>query len=267
MKILGLDFETQGVDAKTTRITEAGAILYHYESGSQWPLREICRLSQICWEPDYPPQDPFVVELTGLTDELLKAEGVPRKAMLLELLDIYDEADIVFAHNENFDRTVLQSTARLYGGHELEEKEWICTLRNFPWPAKYTCHKLSHLAYEHSILVDPSTLHRAVNDVELMMQLIASKYNLDDVISYARKPWVYLKADCLPPWVGRGGDGGTQVGIARTLGFSFEQVRGDELRKWPKSWVTRVKPDRVEFIKETVRNSASPFRVAQIEGV
>lgn len=260
MYLLGIDFETQGSDAKTTLATEVGAILYRYE---EQKLSMALSYNSLIWKPGYPKQDPKIVELTGISDGDLQERGVPPEEAIENTLRLVEQADIVFAHKISFDRTVLQAHCdRL--GIKLPKREWICTLTNFPWPKRFTCHKLSHLAYEHGIMVDPRTLHRADADVELMMQLISTKYNLDDVIAYARKPWIYLRAEPFGPWQ----DGGIQNTIAKENGFTYEQVKGVDEHKWPKKWVTRVKTTAEHLlIVSNINLSKSPFRVDVIEGI
>lgn len=259
MLVLGLDFETQDSDAKTTRFTEIGAALYEVRN-SMW--REVDAYNALAYEPDYPPQTEKIVELTSITDEMLKTYGKPRKQILEEFLPLVLKADVIMAHKISFDRTVLMSTAKLFGV-EIPKKEWLCTLTNFNWPKNLTCHKLSHLAYEHGIMVDPSTLHRATDDVRLMIRLVAEKYNWDEVLAYARTPWRYLHAEVLGPWQ----DGGVQNEIAKSLGFAWEQVKGVDEYKFTKKWVTRVKIGNEQKIMDAVRESKSPFRVTEIQGL
>lgn len=273
MKFLGLDFETQDDQARTTRVTEVGAILYEYLGKQEWIgdeftcLREIRRYEEFCWEPDYPPQTPKIIDLTGITDEMLREQGITRNRAMKELTEIVAEADVIFAHKISFDKVVYESTCKLFDIVP-PEKEWVCTLTNFPWPKRLTCKKLSHLAYEHGLMVDPRTLHRAVNDVELMMRLLSGHYNFEQILAYARAPWIYMKADILGPWIGKGGDGGTQNGFVKELGFSYEQVRGVEEHKWPKKWVHRVKTEpEFEALVEAGATFKSPFRVSRIEGL
>lgn len=260
MIICGLDFETQSADASTTRVTEVGAALYQY---IPYPLPwvKLKGFSSICWEPEYPPQTEKIVELTGITDGVLQRDGRPCREVFPKLLEFIAQADIVLAHKISFDQTVLNSTCTLLGITP-PNKEWLCTLTNFPWPTKYTCHKLGHLGWEHGLNFPASSLHRAEQDVDLMMSLV-QQYNFEEVLAYARSPWIYLKADVLGPWI----DGGIQNGIAKSLGFGWESVKGDDTRKWSKTWVTRVKQSNLEKILEGVRTSASPFRVTQIQGV
>lgn len=282
MKILALDFETQDDDAANTRITEAGAYGLHadkQEDGS-WKFTEIGTYSQLCYESDYPPQSEFIAELTGITDAMMQKDGITRAAMLETLLPLVNAADIIFAHKKAFDQVVFESTCRKLG-IEAPKKEWICSLTEFVWPKAYTCKKLGHLAFEHGmfdsrleevegqkVYIPPMenrhALHRAGDDARLLMQLITRFYSLDKVLAYAREPWIYLKGECLPPWT----DGGVQKSIAYKLGFAYEKCKYTEKPQWPKSWVTRVKTmAEVEKIKETVRTSESPFRVAIIEGI
>ena len=260
MKVLFIDFETQCTNAKITKFTEVGAALYEYQD-KKWEKR--LGFSHLAWDESYPAQDPFVAELTGITDEMLRTSGKPRKDLLVNgLKPLMNNADVVVAHKADFDRTVLESTAKIFEV-ELPKKEWLCTLTNFPWPAKYSCFKLSHLAYDHSILVDPATLHRAEDDVDLLQKLVA-KYDFDEVMSYAREPFVYLWADCNRPWE----DNGVQTGIAKTLGFSWEKIRYmDNFPAIPKKWVMRVKERNLSKIYAGVAKSASPFEIKKIEGL
>lgn len=287
MKLLTVDFETQCDDAPYTRITEAGAYMVLADKlvddpqGGDYQYTGSPEVySQICYELGYPPQTEFIADLTGITDFMLQSQGISRAKMLETLLPLVEAADVIFAHKKAFDQVVFESTCKLYGITP-PKKEWICTLTEFQWPKAYTCKKLGHLAFEHGMfdskiiesgvdriymapLVDRTKLHRAGDDAKLLMQLITMHYKLDDVLAYARTPWVYLKAECLPPWT----DGGVQKSIAYKLGFSYEKCRYTEKPNWPKTWVTRVKTmEEVEKIKETVRTSESPFRVAIIEGI
>lgn len=258
--LLGLDFETQCEKSKTTNITEVGASLIKWTPKK---YEKVAGISYLCYEPEYPPQTPKIVELTSIDDEMLKTCGKPRKEIFEQkLLPLVSMADIIFCHKVNFDRTVFESTCiRL--GLPVPVKEYVCTLTNFDWAEKYTCKKLSHLAYDHSILVDPATLHRAEADVDLMMRLVLEKYDLQKVLEYARKPWKFIRAFPIEPWK----DGEVQTTIAKKLNFSWQKIRYFDEYNFPKMWVQRVKADKVDEIKKAVSESASPFRVSEIEGI
>lgn len=261
MLVMGLDFETQDDQPKTTNVTEVGAVLYQVDLETN-EFNKMVEFSHFCYEPEYPPQTEKIISLTGITDEMLKTFGKPREGVFRELMPMVRLADIILCHKISFDETILKATCEKFS-IELPKKEFLCTLTNFPWPPNLTCHKLSHLAYEHDIPHDRKSLHRAVNDVDLMIQTIA-KYNFKEVLEYARKPWIYFKATILEPWK----DGGLQASIAKSFGFTFESVKGTDTPRWSKTWVSRTKSlEKLEEIKSGVAVSASPFRVAVIEGI
>jgi hypothetical protein len=259
MKLLGIDFETQSAEAKTTNITEVGASLYEeHEAG--W--KKVGSYSQLVYYPDYPPQEKFIVDLTGITDEMLKHEGQAPVGVLASLINLMDQADVIFAHNKAFDQTVFECTAKRFG-MAIPKKEWICTLTEVPWPAKYTCKKLSHLAYDHGIIVHPDDLHRAEQDVDLMMQLILTKYNVEEILKYAREPWVYMRADVVKPWE----DNGASKAIAQANGFSWEKVRHVDQHTFKGKWVTRVKESNVEKLVDSVHKLSPDLKLFVIEGL
>ncbi len=255
MKLLGIDFETQGADIKTTNITEVGAILYG-------ALSKPLELSELVYDESYPPQTDQIVELTSITDAMLKKDGKHPRVVLASLMPLMMDADYIFAHKVAFDKGVLFANCERLG-IILPEKPWICTLSDFPWPPRCTSKKLGHLAYDHDIPHDRKNLHRALDDVKLMMELVF-KYDPEKVIAYAKEPWVYLHADIFGPWLGKGGDGGVQKGIAQGLGFSWEKVKGMEEPVFSKKWVSRCKEHEVAGIMERAGASSSPFRINRI---
>jgi DNA polymerase III epsilon subunit-like protein len=276
LKVLIFDFETDGPDAKVCRFTELGGILCHVNEddklaviGSDF-MGDRQAFNMLAYEPDYPPLTDKIKKITGLTDEQLKFDGKPRKEVLEKFLPLVQRADILISHKTSFDVTILEETAKLFGLTELVEeikkKEIICSLTNMEWPEHFTCHKLGHMAWELGIDVKAADLHRASSDCELLLKMINLK-NFRDILAYARKPFVYMKADILGPWQGKGGDGGVQKGISQGLGFSYESVKGMDYPKWPKTWVGRFKVDKADEVARAAAQSESPFRVSTIQGL
>lgn len=244
MKLLFLDFETQGADAETTNPTEVGAVLFTL-SPELVAVRHKA-LSRLIWDKSYPPQTEEIVEITGITDEVLKEGGEPAPKVFAELNTLMEESDYVLAHNRAFDQTVYESTCkRLDLPLVTPKKGWICTIQDVPYQKKFKCKKLSHLAYDHGILVHPGTLHRAINDVELLARLILEKYNIKDIIAYRDMPWVNVFLNGVrPPWE----DQGVTNVQAKKLGYSWETPWGTDL-KFPKRWVKRLKEDQLQLEK------------------
>lgn len=234
MKILGVDFETQCADPQTTNVTEIGAALYHVGENLYYEAEQ---LSMLIHETTYPPQTEKIVELTGITDEMLREEGHPRMEGFARLLTLVNQADYVFAHNKSFDEVIFRAQCKKLN-LGIPDVKWICTLTEINYPPQYTCKKLSHLAFEHDIPFDRASLHRAYDDVVLMMKLLA-KYKLQDIIDFANEPWVYVQAIFPAPFESKIG---FEVGKAKAfkLGFGWERARGDD-REFPKRWVKRMK--------------------------
>lgn len=262
MKLLFIDFETQCDQAQTTNATEVGALMVEHQqaNGLDFFSRK-SELSLLIHDLSYPPQTEEIVELTGITDDTLQKIGVPPVVAFGHLAPLIREADYVLAHNKVFDQTVYESVAARIGVPvEKPKKGWLCTIQDIPWAPKYKCKKLSHLAYDHGIMVDPKTLHRALDDVKLLYRLVAYSYpNFDEVLRYANCPWVYLRAVILGPWQGPGGDGGVGKAQASKLGYSWERARGTDGPVFPKAWVKRVKEDRIEAEK-----AAAPFKIMRL---
>lgn len=238
MLVLGLDFESQCDKPETTRITEVGAVLADFQPGQTPGVLET--YSTLCWEPNYPPQSEAIIELTGITDWDLKNYGRTRVEAFEHLLPMVQKAEVVVAHNKSFDQKLFETEYERQGRTDAFNCIWLCTLTEVPYPEKYTCKKLSHLAWEHDIPVDRSKLHRSVYDVKIMLDLLA-KYDLQEVLKYASEPWIYLLSNPMAPWK----DNGVEVAKVKKMGFFWQKYKGDE-REFQKTWVKRVKQSQVK---------------------
>ncbi len=260
MKILGLDFETQSLEL-TTNVTEIGAVLvelvpvHPMQPRSEMERKELARYGAIVYDPSYPPQPELIVQLTGITDDILKTDGISPEIALGGLFPLMEQADIIMAHNKAFDEGVFDAQVAKYWPSmgAAMKKEWVCTRTQIEYPAKFSCKKLAHLALDHGCKMDNRELHRATNDVDLMLEMVLDNYHIEDILKYAREPWVYLAADILPPWK----DGGVGKDQAYNLGYNWEKPRGDYSPVYPKTWVKKVKQNQVEKEKEL-----APFRVS-----
>lgn len=236
-KVLACDFETSSGDAKSTPITEIGARLVEGFGTRTPPLyTSLEHYSQLIYHPKYAPQLPKIVGITGITDEMLQADGVKPRAALPVLISMMEKCDVIMAHNAKFDRTVFESTCERMK-IPFPKKRWLCSLTDVPWPEKYTCRKLSHLAFDHGLPMDGRELHRALNDVDLMLELVLGRYDIQELIVYADEPWVYLQAVIPAPWI----DEGVGKKAAQEAGYSWERARGTDDPVFPKLWIKRVK--------------------------
>lgn len=251
MIVCGIDFETTGLDFTNDRITEIGAVLF--DTSKNW--EPIATLNDFVYEPDYPKLTEENVKLTGITEEMLKTQGISFGEMLGKLCTFAHTAKYFIAHNKHFDRRILiaELDRHLSGGKGPEfiaeslAKPWLCSAEDLKPNRQMKCWKLSHLALDYGVAVDPSKLHRAVADVLLMGEMLAaSKVPLADMIKFMQTPSVVVRIDTPGPWE----DGGKGVEKAKELGFKWEKIKTPDGEKvFPKQWVKLVKEDEIADLK------------------
>ncbi len=199
--VLGLDLEginenliENGVNLSVDRVTEIGAVLWDVER--QQPVKI---LSELIDEADHLPIDPDTEELTGIDDMMLMqwgAKGDQIKNILLQLINLIDQAEAIVAHNGgNYDRPMIEAMAARYG-LKFPEAVWIDTGRDIEYPRKISMRSMAMLEHAHGF-INPFP-HRAVTDV-LSMLKIFSHYDYDRTLALARSPVVTVVATLKAP--------------------------------------------------------------------
>lgn len=188
MLVLGVDFETTGVDPYNDDIIEVGAVLWDVDEHR--PLLMVSDL--VTTTRNIPPQ---ITEITGIHPEDLKSYGISLDQALERLARAARPASYLVAHNGlKFDKLFLE---RACGGAGSERylssfnRPWIDTLTDLPYPNSITTRKLSYLAAEHGFL-NPFR-HRALFDVLTMLKVL-SNYEFAKVLEAQRSPLVKLVA-------------------------------------------------------------------------
>lgn len=237
--VLGIDFETTTNVVPEARITEIGAVAFDED----WI--EKASFECFVYDETYPPQSEEVIRITGITDAILREQGADPKQSLMQLVAVMSRADYFVAHNKEFDRQVFENEMKRH----LPEVpvpprgKWLCSYQDIQYPSHFKCKKLSHLALDHGITVQPETLHRATGDIRLMGELMRhGGYKLSDMIEYASTPWVLIRAD---------------------VSFGNNQLAKDRQYRWNptfKRWEKKVKKNVLE--KEIMDSS---FRVIILE--
>lgn len=232
MRILGIDFETTGLDPQKDRITEVGMALW--DSTTKQPVRITGFLVKTGT-----PVSAEITTITGITTELLQTYGVEPKSALTAMLGMIAQADFMCAHNAEFDRGFLVSEC---ARHTTGPKDlpWIDTRTDLPHAA-YSLGKsasLKYLACDHGF-VYPA--HRAVNDVLAMLEILG-RYDLETTIKRAQTPNVNVRA---------------VVSFDERL---LAKERGYYWKPEAKLWIKPLKADEVDAEKE-----AAPFPVVLME--
>lgn len=246
MRILAIDFETQGfVPSKECRITEIGAILFEWHGPGVIATYPTSEFNRLIYEPGFPTQTEEIVELTGITDTMLQSEGVPFLTAVHELATSMgeNEFDFFMAHNRAFDEKFFKSEMDRVESFELKQvfnKKWLCSMNDIEHPKKFKCKKLSHLALDYGIPVDPGTLHRAVADVKLLVEIVvASKVDLNYIAGRSELKTITIRAVVPSPY-GLKGDGGIGKEKAKSCGFNWDG----------KHWIKECKEEDIPREKE-----------------
>lgn len=245
--LLLIDFEATGVDPKTARILEIGAMVVDEEFNE--PL---AGMSQLVWESGYPALTPEVEKITNITQQMLEEQGVDLEKAMYMLADLVCEFDInhIIAYNRKYDEVLFNAevargtfdmNARVSW---LSQVPWLCAMEDIETNYAFKSWRLMHVALEYGVTVNPKLLHRAIADVELMREMLKeSGTSPKAMYDFQKLPWIYVAADVKAPWT----DNGKSSTEAKGLGFRWESA-GDE-RKFPKTWIKKIKSDKLEELK------------------
>lgn len=256
MHSLIIDFEATGLDTSKDSIIEIGAQLVDDKF-------DVLKSLSVLVKPEQ-PLSAEIQTITGITQNDLDTEGTTlgvAAGMLSQVLT--EDIGYVIAYNREFDESLFRvDTARealgmLPSVNQLLNLPWLCAMKDIERNYDFKCWKLSHLALDYGIAVDPAKLHRAINDVELTRKLLkASGVTALQMYQYQVTPWVYLQALIPAPWT----DGGKGKAEATKLGYSWEKAKGTDAPVFEKTWVKRVKEHKVE---DEIK--AAPFSVRQLK--
>ncbi len=233
MIICALDCETTGLDKTKDRVTELGAVFFNSED---WTTISV--FQSLVWDESYPPQTAEIVKITGITQDMLNKGGKTPESVWGLFKNIFSvhKVDAIIAHNAPFDKGFIEE--------ELKRQElapltapWVCSIKDI----KHTvgqCRKLSHLALDYGIPVDPRILHRASDDVDLLIKMLKEAVqDFPTLIKRAGLKDVTIRA-LVPSPFGMGSDGGIGKDKAKACGFNWDGAR--------KFWVKTVKEDELE---------------------
>ncbi len=162
------DLETTGLDPVCNEIIEFGAMLISSDG------KEISRF-QLLVNPEVEiPSD--ITKITGISDELIRASGVPPAEALSKFVD-YVGSRPIFFHNSRFDVGFLRVASEKSGIRLRNIIFDSLTLSRLSWTGLGN-YSLSHLSNQLGI---ESPTHRAISDVMSTHQLlmkIKDKYSI-----------------------------------------------------------------------------------------
>ena len=165
-RIVVFDTETTGIDFGRDRIIELGAV--SLEAGE-----ESACLDVLIRLPEGRTLPPFIVELTGITDAQLLAEGVEQEAAAADFCRLLEgcERPLLVAYNAQFDLNFLYHFLRPCGRADvLGPPRFLDALTVYRDRRDYP-HKLCDAIEAYGLGDTAVNSHRAVDDARATAQL------------------------------------------------------------------------------------------------
>lgn len=232
MLIVGIDFETTGLDPENDRIIEIGGVLWDTETNSPIIIQNyLIGISGITED---------TTSITGITQQHLDSFGYPAKQVLSRMNSLMNMGEYIVAHNgRSFDKKFYEKECER---NELVkvDKPWIDTLEDVVYPSHVQSKKLKYLAADHGF-VNPFS-HRAVFDVLSMLKIL-SHYDIEKVIEYSKMPTIRIVAMVAFE----------HKDVVKANGFLWEPTK--------KIWYKDIKADRLE---EETQKANGVYRIKEV---
>ena len=181
MIVLGIDVETTGLDPNKDKIIEIGCKLYDFKK--QMSLGELSFIVD--------PMEEYIIQpeaerLHGISKEIIDTYAVDYSDTWNIVAEMARKADALMAHNAPFDRGFLEKISPVFN-----DKPWINTMVDIPYPPEITTRKLTYIAADHGI-VNPNA-HRALDDVNTMIQ-VAKNYDINTIVKRSNAKTITVRA-------------------------------------------------------------------------
>lgn len=182
-----LDTETTGLDHANDEVIELAARKIYYDRATG-VIHKISEPFQAMQQPSK-PLDPAIIQITGLTDEMLAGQSIDWAAF-----DEYvAEAGVFIAHNAGFDRPFVDAKS----AHS-RKSAWGCSFAQVPWRDWFPVAKQELLTILHGYFYES---HRALIDVDALIRMLTLKSPAKSGNSYfsillaqARLTHIHVKA-------------------------------------------------------------------------
>jgi DNA polymerase III subunit epsilon len=186
-----LDLETTGLDHEKDEIIELAMIPFDYSIGGK--IYKVHDAFDELQEPLNGLIPNEITNITGITNDMVKN----KKINVDKVNEIAGSADLIIAHNANFDRKFAEKAYDVFS-----TKAWACSMSQIPWREEtFESMKLEYLAMKSGFFFDG---HRAAVDcqagIELLSRSLPQSGNLafQVLLDQARKTTCRIWAERAP---------------------------------------------------------------------
>lgn len=179
--IIIFDVETTGFDPIREDIIEIAMIQVTNRNGEPIIEKEFDALIELPPDKKIPSK---ITELTGITDQQLKEQGISKHKACEGILDILNcDNPLLAAYNAQFDLGFLYYFLKRFDKTEILRKVKMFDILTVYRDRKPFPHKLGDAAIAYSINVESA--HRALDDVKVSHELMVKMgYENDDLANY-----------------------------------------------------------------------------------
>lgn len=190
MKILGLDFETTGIDTQKDRVIEVGYV--QWDTARKVPIQ----IGDFLIKHEAHENvvvSPLITKITGIEARDVEENGIPLAMAFEPLVCAINASEFIVAHNGNrFDKPLFEAELKRLGWTDrVKPLPWIDTLLDVPYPTEYAFRNLGVLAEKHNL--KNAYAHRAAFDVLTMLQVL-DLYDFHSVIERSKLPNALVQA-------------------------------------------------------------------------
>ncbi len=182
--IVVLDTETSGLSFTNDEIIEFSAVRLEWQNGILTPVAEIDEFVRRIGDRQL---DPKIVELTGITDEMLREDGISKQEICEILAHILKPGTLICAYNAQFDLLFLYHLLSRYGDARILKDQPKLDLLTVYKDRRSYPHKLCNAIESYNLQDKVCNSHRAIDDVlatvEVMKAMCAEHDDLDRYIN------------------------------------------------------------------------------------
>ena len=235
LSIVFLDTETTGLSAESDAIIELGLVRASF-SPSAKKLVSIDRIISAYEDPGR-PLSPFITELTGITDDMVRGKRIDEKTVA----DCLENVSLIVAHNASFDRPFFEK--RFTG---FDDMNWACSLEGIDWNRLgFSRRKLEDLSLKSGYFYEA---HRATIDCLALAWLLHIHPDaMADLLEQANRKTVVVHAFGAP-FEARD--------ILKTRGYRWHDGTSGANRHWWKEIPESTLAEEKNFLDELYPNGS-----------
>lgn len=180
--VLVLDTETSGLSWRGDEIIEFAAVKLYWRDGQLVPGEEA---DEFIRRKNDRRLDPRIVALTGITDELLREEGISKQATCTLLSALLTPRTLICAYNAQFDLLFLYNLLADYGDARLLQNQPKLDLLTVYRDRRPYPHRLCNAIESYGLQNHVKNSHRAIDDVRATVEVLrAMSGERDDLAQY-----------------------------------------------------------------------------------